>query len=238
MRVAVIGSAGRLGRVIAAAIAEADDLELIEIPGESSMAAIADAEAAIDVSRADPAHAHALACAERGLPLVIGASGLGAEQLAEIADAAQSKVAIRLVPNFSLGAIASEHVAALIAEHFASVEIVETHHAGKRDAPSGTAIATARALAAARSNLPPAPDATVGDAPARGALIDGVPVHSLRLPGVMARQDVVFSSAGESVTISHDVIDRSAYVPGALLAVRRGLSHTGLVVGLRDLLGL
>ncbi|HKH56596.1 MAG TPA: 4-hydroxy-tetrahydrodipicolinate reductase, partial [Propionibacteriaceae bacterium] len=146
-----------------------------------------------------------------------------------------------IAANFSIGAVLMMYFAEQAAKFYESVEIVELHHAGKADAPSGTAATTARRVAAARASagLPPPPDATVQELPgARGASIDGIHVHGVRLRGLVAHQEVLFGAEGESLTIRHDSLDRVSFMPGVIAGVRAVSSRPGLTVGIDDILGL
>ena len=144
-----------------------------------------------------------------------------------------------IAPNFAIGAVLSMHFAKQAARFFESVEVIELHHPHKADAPSGTAARTARLIAEARKGLPPNPDATsTGLEGARGANVDGIPVHSIRLAGLVAHQEVLFGTQGETLTIRHDSIDRTSFVPGVLLAVRKIREFPGLTVGIEPLLDL
>jgi 4-hydroxy-tetrahydrodipicolinate reductase len=166
-----------------------------------------------------------------GAHLVVGTSGFDSERLAHVeALWAASPGNCLVVPNFSIGAVLMMRLAEMAAPHFAGAEIVEMHHEAKVDAPSGTAVATAARLAEAAAALrsPRRPYASE----ARGALVDGIPVHSVRLPGIMARQEVVFGGHGETLAIRHDALDRSSYMPGLLAAVRAVADLPGVTVGL------
>ena len=144
-----------------------------------------------------------------------------------------------IAPNFAIGAVLSMRFAQEAARFFESVEVIELHHPNKADAPSGTATRTAKLIAEARKGLPPNPDATSSSLPgARGADVDGIPVHSVRLAGLVAHQEVLFGTQGETLTIRHDSIDRTSFVPGVLLAVRRIRDRPGLTVGIEPLLEL
>jgi 4-hydroxy-tetrahydrodipicolinate reductase len=178
-----------------------------------------------------------------GLHAVVGTSGFDDARLAQIRAwlASAPGVGVVVAPNFALGAVLLMRFARQAAPLFESVEVVELHHPGKVDAPSGTAVRTAEELAFARgrAGVPPAPDATVQSLPgARGASVAGIPVHSVRLPGLVAHQEVLFGSAGETLTLRHDSIDRSSFMPGVLAAVRAVPSRPGLTVGLEAVLGL
>jgi 4-hydroxy-tetrahydrodipicolinate reductase len=183
-------------------------------------------------------------CLEHSLDVVVGTSGFDEARLGSVAEwlgPAPSARAL-IVPNFSVGAVLMMHFAGQAARFFESAEVIELHHAAKVDAPSGTATRTASQIAAARATagLGPPPDATVSEVPgARGAVLDGVRVHSVRLAGLVAHQEVLLGGHGEILTIRHDSLDRSSFMPGVLLAVR-GIASLppGLTVGLEGMLGL
>jgi 4-hydroxy-tetrahydrodipicolinate reductase len=179
-----------------------------------------------------------------GLHVVVGTSGFDdqrIEQVQKLVDAAPSGLGVVIAPNFALGAVLLMRFAREAAAYFTSVEIIETHHADKLDAPSGTAVHTAQVIARSRKNAATAaaPDATERSLDgARGATVDGIPVHSLRLRGAVAHEEVVFGNAGEILTLRHDSLDRAGFMPGVLLAVRAVSSRPGVTVGLESLLGL
>jgi 4-hydroxy-tetrahydrodipicolinate reductase len=183
-------------------------------------------------------------CVEHGSNVVVGTSGFGEARLAEVRGWLGESPSARalIVPNFSIGAVLMMYFAAKAAPFFESAEIIELHHAAKVDAPSGTATRTASLIAEARAGaeLGPAPDATVSEvAGARGATVEGVRVHSVRLAGLLAHQEVLLGGHGEILTIRHDSLDRSSFMPGVLLAVRgAGSLAPGLTVGLDGMLGL
>lgn len=229
LRVGVLGASGRLGAAAVAAIDAADDLEAVAV----------DPRGDVDLSGIDVAFdATILAASERivdaavaqGVPVVVGTSGWGAARVDALRDAGATGV--RVVPNFSIGSVVGTHLATIAARHLGAIEIVETHHARKVDAPSGTAVRTAEAIAAVRAVEAPTPDE-----PGRGQLVAGIPVHALRLPGVSARQEVILGGTGETLTIRHDTLGHDAYAAGILLALRAA-APDGVVVGLDDLLGL
>ena len=180
-------------------------------------------------------------CIDEGIHCVVGTSGFDTARIATVrrwVDEAPG-VGVMIVPNFALGAVLTMKFAAVAARFFESVEIVELHHPKKVDAPSGTAVRTASLVAQARASagLDAAPDATVTALEgARGATVEGVPVHSIRLAGLVAHQEVLLGSTGETLTLRHDSFDRVSFMPGVLMAVRSVPSRPGLTVGLEDLL--
>lgn len=178
---------------------------------------------------------------DNGIHAVVGTTGFTDERIAQVQDwlAAKAESAVLIAPNFAIGAVLSMHFAQQAARFFESVEVIELHHPHKADAPSGTAARTAKLIAAARKDMPPNPDATsTGLEGARGADVDGIPVHSIRLAGLVAHQEVLFGTQGETLTIRHDSIDRTSFVPGVLLAVRKVSERPGLTIGIEPLLDL
>jgi 4-hydroxy-tetrahydrodipicolinate reductase len=178
---------------------------------------------------------------DNGMNAVVGTTGFTDERLAQVQSWVDAKpgAAVLIAPNFAIGAVLSMSFAQQAARFFESVEVIELHHPNKADAPSGTATRTARLIAEARIGLPPIPDATSTGLPgARGADVDGIAVHSVRLAGLIAHQEILFGTQGETLTIRHDSLDRTSFVPGVLLAVRRGPERPGLTVGLEALLDL
>jgi 4-hydroxy-tetrahydrodipicolinate reductase len=169
----------------------------------------------------------------RGVHVVIGATGLDDDDLADL-EALTGPANCFVAPNFAIGAVLLMQAAAEIARHLPHVEITELHHDGKVDAPSGTALRTARLIAEARDGAVDVPGPK--GHPARGDVVDGVPVHSVRLPGLVASQEVVFGGVGQTLTIRHDSIDRTSFMPGVLLAVKKVPTLPGLTVGLEEIL--
>jgi 4-hydroxy-tetrahydrodipicolinate reductase len=177
-------------------------------------------------------------CLANGTHVVVGTTGLRPEDLDEVRTLAEGTGANCVIaPNFALGAVLLLRFAAEAARFFDAAEVIELHHDGKADAPSGTALATARAIGAARAGDWSAPDAIGADPAARGADVEGVRVHAVRLPGLVAHEEVLFGGTGQVLTIRHDALDRSAFMPGVLLAVRSVAGRPGLTVGLDALLG-
>ena len=182
-----------------------------------------------------------LAAMSAGVDLVLGTTGLSEEKLAELAHLAPDSTTLFFAPNFAIGAVLMMQFAEKAARFMPHVEVTEFHHDKKADAPSGTAIRTARLIAAARANVPDAPGRETelpGMEGARGALVEGVSVHSVRLPGLVAHQEVLFGGQGQTLTIRHDSLDRSSFMPGVLLGVRNIASRPGLSLGIDDLLGI
>src|SRR5690606_33542128 len=178
---------------------------------------------------------------DKGIHAVVGTAGFTEERLDRVRDwlSAKPGVGVLIAPNFAIGAVLCMQFARQAARFFESVEVIELHHPQKADAPSGTAARTARLIADARKGMPPNPDATSTALDgARGADVDGVPVHSVRLAGLVAHQEVLFGTQGETLTIRHDSIDRTSFVPGVLLAVRNIARHPGLTIGIEPLLDL
>jgi len=234
--VAVIGARGRMGAVTCAAVEGDDDLDLVARVGSGDpLQAVVDAGAtvAVEFTRPDAVFDNTCWLLDRGVHTVVGASGLDDHQLAQL-ERRTVAANCMVVPNFAIGAVLMMRLAEQVAAHLPQAEIIEAHHDGKADAPSGTALRTAARIAAGRTSAVTVP----GPAghPARGLDRDDVPVHSVRLPGVVASQAVVFGATGQTLTIRHDSIDRSSFMPGVLLAVKAVADLPGLTVGLDALL--
>jgi 4-hydroxy-tetrahydrodipicolinate reductase len=244
IKAAVIGARGRMGRQVCDAVEAAGDLELgPRIDLDDDVAAVADADVAVVFSVPDVALDHVLACVRHGVHAVVGTTGWTPEKLDAVRGALEEApgVGVLVAPNFALGAVLLMRFAAMAAPHYESVEVVELHHPDKVDAPSGTAQHTARLIAEARraAGSAPIPDATAtGLDGARGADVDGVRVHAVRLRGLVAHEEVLLGGPGEVLTLRHDSIDRTSFMPGVLLGVRRIGSRPGLTVGLEHLLEL
>jgi 4-hydroxy-tetrahydrodipicolinate reductase len=241
--VGVVGAHGRMGSVTCEAVAADDGLELVARIGRNeSLEALTEARAdvAIDFTTPHAVRANVLWCVERGIDAVVGTTGLSADDLRDIDDACRREPertrSVFVAPNFAVGAVLMMKFAALAAPHFARAEIVERHHEGKRDAPSGTALRTAALMNEARLQewLVAGDEAKVPGS--RGGDVSGIAIHSLRLPGSVAHQDVILGGPGETLTIRHDSIDRSSFMPGVILAVKRVAEFTGVTVGLEHLL--
>ncbi len=243
IRVAVIGAAGRMGSATCAAIAAAPDLDLSSQldAGDDIAAGLKDADVAVVFSIPSTAPGHVLACIQAGVHAVVGTTGWTAESLGQVERALDQApgTGVLIAPNFALGAVLLMQFAAQAARHFESVEIIELHHPDKVDAPSGTARHTAEAIASARAQagLGPSPDATSTELDgARGAAISGVRVHSVRLRGLVAHEEVLLGGPGEQLTLRHDSFDRLSFMPGVLLGVRTVGQRPGLTVGLEHYL--
>lgn len=244
IKVAVFGAKGRMGQEICAAVAQATDLELVAAvdAGDDRSAALR-ADVVIDFTHPDVVMDNIAWCIDHGCNMVVGTSGFTAGRYDEVRSRLQAHpgVGVLIAANFSIAAVLMMHFAAKAAPFFESVEIIELHHPHKADAPSGTAVTTAHEIAAARTaaGCPPMPDATTHDpAGARGALVDGVHVHAVRLQGLFAHQEVVLGNPGEMLTIRDDSFHRSSYLPGVLTAARSVGQHPGLTIGIDDLLGI
>lgn len=240
LRVGVIGAYGRMGAEVCRAVEAEDDLELTARLGRrDSLDSLSGVDVAVEFSTPDTVKENVMQSLQRGLDVVVGATGLSPADLTEIeAVASGSESRVLVAPNFAVGAVLMMRFAAAAAPHFDVVEIVERHHERKLDAPSGTALRTAALINEAR----PFGEGSSEDenvALSRGADAGGVRIHSLRLPGSVAHQEVVLGGRGQTLTIRHDSIDRSSFMPGVLLAIRRvGDLPAPLTVGLEHLLDL
>jgi 4-hydroxy-tetrahydrodipicolinate reductase len=246
LRVGVLGARGRMGSETCRAVDAAEDLDLVAmVEAGDWLFGVADAGAqvVVDFTSPDVVMDNIRWCIDQGIHCVVGTTGFDAERLATVqrwVDEAPG-VGVVIAPNFAVGAVLAMRFAQVAARFFESVEIIELHHPNKVDAPSGTAARTASLVAAARAEAGrgPAPDATTTALDgARGARVDGVPVHSVRLSGLVAHQEVLLGTTGETLTLRHDSYDRVSFMPGVLLAVRSVSSRPGLTVGLEALLDL
>ena len=245
IRVGVLGAKGRMGSQVCRTILSAGDLEIAgQVDAGDSLDLLSGADVVVDFTHPGVVMDNLRWCIGHGLAAVVGTSGFGEDRLAEVRSwlGAQPEARVLVVPNFSVGAVLMMRFAAIAAPFFESAEVIELHHAGKADAPSGTAARTAAMISAARAEAGsgPMPDATATAAEgARGTEVDGVHVHSVRLAGLVAHQEVLLGGHGEILTIRHDSLDRASFMPGVLLAVRAiGSLPAGLTVGLEGLLGL
>jgi 4-hydroxy-tetrahydrodipicolinate reductase len=229
IKVSVIGATGRMGKLALDLIDAADDLELHSALDSKSDASLSDgADVIFEVTRLEVSQQVVARAIDAGQKIVVGTSGWSAERLAEL-PARLGESAVVVIPNFSVGSMLATRFAAEAGKFFDSIEIVETHHAGKLDSPSGTAVRTAELISANRTTPVTAPAA---EQDARGQLVAGIPVHSLRLAGVSAKQDVHFGGVSELLTISHETSSVSAYSAGILASIRFAAKAQGLHVGL------
>ena len=271
IRVLVIGAAGRMGREVVRAVHAQEDMDLVaavdrsrvgeeagDVAGlEAVSVPISDSltktiaqsspDVAVDFTLPDAVMPNARTAVKARVAAVVGATGLTAQNLEELTALCKDHQTPCLVaPNFAIGAVLMMQFAAEAAKHFDSAEIIELHHPGKLDAPSGTALRTAQLMALCRAGSPcPAappvagsPDLAVPTSPARGQAEAGIPIHSVRLPGLIAHQEVILGGLGQTLTIRHDSTSRESFMPGVLLAIRKVRSLQGLVVGLEKLLWL
>ena len=246
MKVGVLGARGRVGSEICAAVEAAEDLELVtRVDAGDDIAALVEtgAEAVVDFTHPDVVMGNLEFCIDHGIHAVVGTTGFDDERLERLRTrlAGTPGTGVLIAPNFSIGAILMMRFAAVAAPFYESVEVIELHHPDKADAPSGTARRTAELIAAARreAGSAPMPDATsTGLEGARGADVDGVRVHGLRIRGMVAHQEVVFGGPGETLTIRHDSMDRASFAPGVLTGLRQIAAHPGLTVGLEGFLDL
>ena len=261
IRVGVLGAAGRMGRLVSQAIADDPDLALVaainpsyqgehlgtmighpevdvRISQEIETLLQAETEVAVDFTTPDAVMDNIRWAIEHAMHIVVGTTGIGPKELAEIErliddEGHESNVVV--APNFAIGAVLLQRFAALAARHFPAAEIIELHHEGKIDAPSGTALATAERMAKSREESWRGPTAESLKG-VRGGDYEGFRIHSVRLPGLVAHQEVIFGGLGQTLTIRHDSLSRESFMPGVLLAVRKVADLDGLVVGLENLL--
>jgi 4-hydroxy-tetrahydrodipicolinate reductase len=259
IKVIVNGASGRMGQEVINALCQEPDMQIVgavdikatekylNLPDGSggvplstsleAMLASHPADVVVDFSNAKATMKAANTAIKSGVNMVIGTTGLTAGDIKEIEILAKAnKVGVVVAPNFALGAVLMMHLAKLAAKHFDFAEIIELHHHLKADSPSGTALATAKAMAKARGKPFSTPQGKASDS--RGGQVEGVTVHSVRLPGLMAHQEVLLGGAGQTLSIRHDTIGRQCYMPGVMLAIREVANHQGLIYGLERLLGL
>jgi len=261
IRVAVQGAAGKVGQEVVKAVCREPDLQLVgavelqvaedylnlpdgsgKVPLSSSLESIiasCQPDVLVDFTIARATMPAVRIATERGVNLVIGTTGLTADDLGEIERLATAhKVGVVVAPNFALGAVLMMHLAKVAAKYLDYAEIIELHHHQKADAPSGTALATARAMAAARGKPFLEPLGGKGTLESRGQQVEGVAIHSVRLPGLLGHQEVLMGAPGQTLKIRHDTISRECYMPGVIMAVKEVVKRQGLVYGLDNLLGL
>lgn len=235
IKVAVVGATGRMGKLALELIDAAQDLELHSaLDSKSDLTKALGADIIFEVTRLDVSEKVVDFAIENGLKVVVGTSGWSAAKLAEVGKKIEAKPnsGVLVIPNFSIGSMLASSFAAQAGKFFDSIEIVEAHHAGKIDSPSGTAVRTAEMIAESRKGMTQPMLPGVGQE-ARGEVVAGIPIHSIRLAGVSAKQDVVFGGESEVLTISHEVSSIRSYVHGILLSIRSAATSSGLVVGLQ-----
>ena len=254
IRVGVFGAGGRMGSTVCRAVSDAPDMELVAAvdpvhagaeSGEIRLAAgahqleVADAQVAVDFTVLDAARENIRWCAAHGVHAVVGTTGFGEAELAEFEKLFDRSAANCVIaPNFAVGAVLMMRFAEMAAPFFETAEIIELHHNQKIDAPSGTAARTAERMAAASKDWADDPTTIVSASGARGGSVDGIPVHSVRMQGMVAHQEVLLGTTGQTLSIRHDSYDRASFMPGVLLAVRTVADTPGLTIGLDALLGL
>ncbi|MEI2819991.1 MAG: 4-hydroxy-tetrahydrodipicolinate reductase [Marmoricola sp.] len=245
LRVGVVGANGKVGREVCAAVEAAPDMQLVarvDLGDDLNDLVAADADAIVDFTHPDAVMATLEFCIDREIHAVVGTTGFDDQRISALTSRiGDGSTGILIAPNFSIGAVLMMRFAAEAAAFFESVEVIELHHPDKADAPSGTARRTAELIAQARrdAGLGAMPDATsTGLEGARGADVDGVRVHGLRVRGLVAHQEVILGGLGETLTIRHDSLDRVSFTPGVLLALRTIDQHPGVTVGLEHFLDL
>ena len=259
IEVIVTGAAGRMGGEVVKAVTAADGMRVAAAVDASGATGTVDdgqggsvplthdlasalsgggQRVLVDFTVPGAVEANVTAALAAGVHCVVGTTGVTDARWREVA-AASRDVCLFIAPNFAIGAVLMMRFAQRAAKYMPSAEVIELHHDRKLDAPSGTAMRTAALIAAARGETPASPGRETEVAPgARGAEVDGVHVHSVRLPGLVAHQEVIFGGLGQTLTIRHDSIDRTSFMPGVVLAVREVVSRSGLVIGLEELMGL
>ncbi|MBT2520650.1 4-hydroxy-tetrahydrodipicolinate reductase [Arthrobacter sp. ISL-28] len=246
LAVAVLGANGRMGAEAVKAVESAPDMKLVAALGRGDSLdtlLTSGARYVVDLTVPESTEANVRFAVENGMHAIVGTTGWDAGRLENLGSllAAHQGVGVLIAPNFALGSVLASAFAAKASKYFESVEIIELHHPDKVDAPSGTAVRTAQLIAAERvaAGLEPSPDATTSElAGARGCDVDGVRVHSVRLRGLVAHQEVLLGGPGEQLTFRHDSFDRASFMPGVLLGVRNVAHHPGLTVGLDGYLDL
>ncbi len=245
IRVAVTGAKGRMGSTVVEAVTAAEDMEVVaRLDAGDAITAetVNGAQVAVDFSVPSVTESNVHALLDAGVDVVVGTTGWTDEAYDRVrSHAEEAGRAVLIAPNFAMGAVLAMKFAALAAPYFESAEVIELHHPNKVDAPSGTAAATARGIAAARAKAgcAPMPDATQTDPEGtRGGRIEGVPVHAVRLRGLTASEEILLGNLGEQLVIRTDSFDRVSFMPGVLLAVREVSGRPGLTIGLDALLGI
>ena len=242
IRVGIFGVSGKMGTEVVGAVNRAEDMTTVGgVDINEDRTKIGRAEVVVDFTHPDAVMDNIRWCLERDIHMVIGTTGFNDERIAEVRELCEQHpgVGVLIASNFSIGAVLMMKFAALAAQFFPSAEIVELHHPHKADAPSGSAAATARRISAARAeaDMEPVPDATIHDAGARGAEVEGIHVHAVRLQGLTAHQEVIFGTTGETLKIRHDSYDRVSFMPGVIEGIRHVLENPGLTHEMEEVLG-
>jgi len=255
LKVGVLGAAGRMGQSVCSTVMQAESLELvaavdlasdeseemlegISITQEISDFFKAEVDVVVDFTIAEASKNNLPLLAEEGIDVVVGTSGLSDQDFSVI-EKKFNESSCLIVPNFAIGAVLMMHFASIAAPWFNTAEIIEYHHNQKKDSPSGTAIATAERMSSASNQWDEDPTISESIAGARGAKLKGIPIHAVRMKGMVAHQEVIMGSAGQTLTLRHDSPDRESFMPGVLLAVQGVASlPNGLTVGLEKLLGI
>ena len=260
IRVAVHGASGKMGQTVVDALCREPDMQIVgavdlkaaedylslpdgsgTVPFSSNLDYILTAcqpEVLVDFTTAQATMPAVRTTTERGVNLVIGTTGLTADDIKEIDRLTQAhQVGVVVAPNFALGAVLMMHLAKIAGKYFDFAEIIELHHHLKADAPSGTALSTAKAMAQAKGKPFSSPQPRKAS-DSRGGQVEGITIHSVRLPGLLAHQEVMLGGPGQTLSIRHDTISRECYMPGVMLAIREVVKHKGLIYGLDTLLGL
>ena len=246
IKVGVLGAKGRVGQTIVAAVNESDDLELVaEVGVDDDLSLLVDngAQVVVDFTTPNAVMGNLEFCINNGISAVVGTTGFDDARLEQVRTWLEGKdnVGVLIAPNFAISAVLTMVFSKQAARFFESAEVIELHHPNKLDAPSGTAIHTAQGIAAARkeAGMDAQPDATEQALEgSRGASVDGIPVHAVRMSGMVAHEQVIFGTQGQTLTIKQDSYDRNSFAPGVLVGVRNIAQHPGLVVGLEHYLGL
>lgn len=246
IKVGVLGAKGRVGQTIVEGVNAAEDLELVatlDRDDSLELLTVNGAEVIVDFTQPASVMGNLEYCIAQGIHCVVGTTGFDDERLAQVEEWTKADGAgnVLIAPNFAISAVLTMVFAKQAAKYFETAEVIEFHHPNKLDAPSGTAVHTARGIASARAKagLGDMPDATEQALDgSRGAVVDGVPVHAVRTRGMVAHEEVIFGAQGQSLTIRQDSYDRSSFTPGVLVGVRNVADHPGLTVGLESYLGL
>jgi 4-hydroxy-tetrahydrodipicolinate reductase len=242
IKVGVLGARGRMGASVCNLVQSTPEFELVaQCDLNDALDSLSGCDVVVDFTTPDSVMGNLEFLIKHNINAVVGTTGFNEQRIKQLNDwLASSTSSVLIAPNFAIGAVLMMKFAEQAAAWFDSVEVIELHHPAKVDAPSGTAVRTAELIAAARAAAakPAAPDATTGDKTARGGKIGDVSVHSLRIAGLVAHQEVIFGNAGEALTIRHDALDRSSFMPGVALAIRSISKHPGLTIGLENFLEL